>query len=53
MRPITLACVVAAAVALAIEPVAAQLSHQGQDISDHVVLHDGSLQQPRPGCLPW
>ena len=38
-----LACVVVAAVALAGEPAAAQISHQGQDISDHVVLRDGSL----------
>ena len=38
-----LACVVVAAMALAGEPAAAQISHQGQDISDHVVLRDGSL----------
>ena len=38
-----LACVVVVAVALTGEPAAAQISHQGQDISDHVVLRDGSL----------
>ena len=38
-----LACVVVAAVALAGEPAAAQISHQGQDITEHVVLRDGSL----------
>ena len=44
MRDTTaLACVVVAAVALAGEPAAAQISHQGQDIGDHVVLRDGSL----------
>jgi hypothetical protein len=37
-----LACAVVAAV-LAGEPAAAQISHQGQDISEHVVLRDGSL----------
>jgi len=41
-----LACVVVAAVALTGEPAAAQISHQGQDISDHVVLRAGSLNQP-------
>ncbi len=39
----TWACVVVAAVTLAGGPAAAQISHQGQDISDHVVLRDGSL----------
>jgi len=39
----SLACVVVAAMALAGEPAAAQISHQGQDISDHVILRDGSL----------
>ena len=34
---------VVVAVALAGEPAAAQISHQGQDISDHVVLRDGTL----------
>src|SRR5688572_11926137 len=38
----TWVCVVVAAVALAGQPAAAQTSHQGQDISDHVVLRDGS-----------
>ena len=37
-----LASVVVGAVALAGEPAAAQISHQGQDISEHVVLRDGS-----------
>ena len=36
------ACVVVA-VALAGEPAVAQISHQGQDINEHVVLRDGSL----------
>ena len=35
--------VVLAAVALAGQPAAAQISHQGQDINDHVVLRDGAL----------
>ena len=39
----SLAGVVVAAMALAGEPAAAQISHQGQDISDHVVLRDGGL----------
>jgi hypothetical protein len=39
----TWACVVVAAVTLAGEPAAAQTSHQGQDINDHVILRDGSL----------
>jgi hypothetical protein len=39
----TWVCVVVAAVALAGNPAAAQISHQGQDISDHVVLRDGTL----------
>jgi hypothetical protein len=34
---------VVAAVALAGEPAAAQVSHLGQNISDHVILRDGSL----------
>src|SRR5262245_4684056 len=38
-----LACVAVATVALAGDSVAAQASHQGQDISDHVVLRDGNL----------
>jgi hypothetical protein len=38
-----LACVVVAAVALTGAPATAQISHQGQDINDHVVLRDGSL----------
>src|SRR5262245_48819026 len=38
-----LACVVVAAVALTGEPATAQISHQEQDINDHVVLRDGSL----------
>jgi hypothetical protein len=39
----TWACAAAAVVTLAAEPAAAQISHQGQDINDHVVLRDGSL----------
>jgi hypothetical protein len=39
----SLACVMVSAAALASEPAAAQISHQGQDVSDHVVLRDGSL----------
>lgn len=39
----TVACLVLAAVALTSEPVAAQVSHLGQNVSDHVVLRDGSL----------
>ena len=35
--------VVVAAVALAAEPAAAQISHQGQDIKEHVLLRDGSV----------
>jgi hypothetical protein len=39
--------------ALAGEPAAAQISHQGQDISDHVVLRDGSLSgRGAPVCPP-
>jgi hypothetical protein len=38
-----LACIVVAAVALTGDPAAAQISHQGQDVSEHVVLRDGSL----------
>ena len=39
--------------ALAGEPAAAQISHQGQDISDHVVLRDGSLSgRGLPVCPP-
>jgi hypothetical protein len=37
-----LACVAVAAVALAGEPASAQVSHQGQNIIDHVVLRDGN-----------
>jgi hypothetical protein len=45
------ACVVVAAATLAGEPAAAQISHQGQDISDHVVLRDGSLSgRVVPAC---
>ena len=39
----TWACVVVAAVAVTGELAAAQISHLGQDISDHVTLRDGSL----------
>lgn len=39
---ITWACVVVAT-ALAGEPAAAQISHQGQNIGDHIILRDGSL----------
>jgi hypothetical protein len=39
----TVACLVVAAVALTGEPAAAQVSHVGQNTSDHVVLRDGSL----------
>jgi hypothetical protein len=39
----TVACLVVAAVTLTGEPAAAQVSHLGQNISDHVVLRDGSL----------
>ena len=52
-RTITLAFVVAAAVALAGEPASAQISHQGQDISDHVVLRDGSLSSRDPLVCPF
>ena len=46
-----LACVVVAAVALTGEPAAAQISHQGQDISEHVVLRDGSVSgRGETGC---
>src|SRR5262245_61253527 len=38
-----LACFPVPAVALAGEPAAAQVSHLGQDISDHVVLRDSTL----------
>ena len=47
-----LACVVVAAVALAGEAAAAQVSHQGQDISDHVVLRDGSLSGRAEAVCP-
>jgi hypothetical protein len=47
-----LACVVVAAVALAGEPAAAQISHQGQDISDHVVLRDWSLSGRSEAVCP-
>jgi hypothetical protein len=48
-----LACVAVAAMALAGEPAAAQISHQGQNISDHVVLRDGSLSgRGLPVCPP-
>jgi hypothetical protein len=48
-----LACVVVAAMALAGQPAAAQISHQGQPISDHVVLRDGSLSgRGLPVCPP-
>ena len=44
MRSITAtACLVVAAVALTARPAASQVSHLGQNISDHVVLRDGSL----------
>jgi hypothetical protein len=46
-----LACVVVAAV-VAVEPAAAQISHQGQDISEHVVLRDGSLTGRFEGVCP-
>ena len=36
--------VVVAAAALAGQPAAAQISHQGQDINDHVVLRDGAIE---------
>ena len=49
---LTLACVVAAGVALAGEPAAAQVNHQGQDVGDHVVLRDGSLSSRDPVVLP-
>jgi hypothetical protein len=39
----TVAWLVVAAVALTGEPAAAQVSHLGQNVSDHVVLRDGSL----------
>ena len=38
-----LAWVLASAVALTGGPAAAQISHQGQDIGDHVVLRDGAM----------
>ena len=47
-----LACVMVSAAALAGEPAAAQISHQGQNISDHVVLRDGtSVAASRPSAL--
>ena len=51
-RTITFACVVAAAVALTGEPAAGQITHQGQDIGDHVVLRDGSLSNRDPDVCP-
>jgi len=45
-----LACVVAA-VASAGDPAAAQISHLGQHISDHVVLRDGAVSgRAEPDC---
>ena len=46
-----LACVVVAAAALAGEPAAAQISHQGQEIIDHVVLREGTVNgRLEPDC---
>ena len=43
-----------AGLALAGEPAAAQMSHQGQDINDHVVLRDGSYAgRGLPVCPPF
>lgn len=39
----SLACVMVSGAVLASEPAAAQISHQGQDVGDHVVLRDGPL----------
>ena len=48
-----LAFVVVAAMPLAGGPAAAQFSHQGQPIGDHVVLRDGSLSgRGLPVCPP-
>ena len=41
-----------AAVALAGEPAAAQLSHQGQNVTEHVVLRDGSLSGRAASACP-
>jgi hypothetical protein len=46
------ACVVVATVALAGGQAAAQISHQGQDISDHVVLRDGSVSGRAGAACP-
>ena len=49
MRYTTLfACVFVVAVSLTGNPAAAQISHMGQDITDHVVLRDGALSGRDP-----
>jgi hypothetical protein len=48
----TLACIMVAAVTLIGEPAEAQISHQGQDISDHVTLRNGSLSDRGPALCP-
>ena len=47
-----LAWVVVSVVALAGKPAAAQVSHQAQDISDHVVLRDGTLSGRTEAVCP-
>jgi hypothetical protein len=47
-----LACVMVSAAALAGEQAAAQISHQGQDISDHVVLRDSTLSSRVEAVCP-
>ena len=48
-----LACLMVSAAALAGEPAAAQISHQGQNVNDHVVLRDRHSEWPRRGNLPF
>ena len=44
-------CLVAGVVTLAAESAMAQISHQGQNVNDHVVLRDGSLTgRGETGC---
>jgi hypothetical protein len=48
-----LTCVMVSAAALASEPAAAQISHQGQDVSDHVVLRDSTLSGRAEAVCPF
>lgn len=52
MRYANVLAFVVAALGWASEPASAQISHQGQDISDHVILRDGSLSSREPVCPP-